>query len=105
MNLTTKQKQTHRHREQTCGCQWEEGMKWEATGLCVSKCKLSHLEWIINKVLLHSISTLLGQTVMENNTNLCVCVVTLLHSRSWHNTANQPYFNKNNFYDLLKIGN
>ena len=21
MNLTTKQKQTHRHREQTCGCQ------------------------------------------------------------------------------------
>ena len=25
-NLSTKQKQTHRHREQTCGCQggWEE---------------------------------------------------------------------------------
>ena len=29
MNLSTQQKQTHRHREQTCGCQggggWEEG--------------------------------------------------------------------------------
>ena len=30
MNLSTKQKQTHRHREQTCGCQgggvWGEGL-------------------------------------------------------------------------------
>ena len=25
MNLSTKQKQSHRHREQTCGCQGEEG--------------------------------------------------------------------------------
>ena len=33
MNLSPKQKQTHRHREQTCGCQggWgdEEGIDWE----------------------------------------------------------------------------
>ena len=30
MNLSTKQKQTHRHREQTCGCQegWG-GIDWE----------------------------------------------------------------------------
>ena len=27
MNLSTKQKQTHRHREQTCGCQGE-GERW-----------------------------------------------------------------------------
>ena len=26
MNLSTKQKQTHKHREQTCGCQ--EGGEW-----------------------------------------------------------------------------
>ena len=25
MNLPTEQKQTHRHREQTCGCQWQWG--------------------------------------------------------------------------------
>ena len=25
MNLSTKQKQTHRHREQTCGCQRGDG--------------------------------------------------------------------------------
>ena len=43
MNLSTKQKQTHRHREQTCGCQergvggvWG-GMEWEVG---VSRCKL-----------------------------------------------------------------
>ena len=33
MNLSVKQKQTHRYREQTCGCQGEDGvergMNWE----------------------------------------------------------------------------
>ena len=32
MNLSTKQKQTHRHREETCGCQGRAGgggMDWE----------------------------------------------------------------------------
>ena len=30
MNLPVKKKQTHRHREQTCGCQWggEVGEGW-----------------------------------------------------------------------------
>ena len=28
MNLSTKQKQTHRHREQTCGCQGGVGGGW-----------------------------------------------------------------------------
>ena len=42
MNLSTKQKQTHRHREQTCGCQGEggrvrRGMDWE---FGVGRCKL-----------------------------------------------------------------
>ena len=35
MNLCMKQKQTHRHKEQTCGCQGEragEGMEWEFWG-------------------------------------------------------------------------
>ena len=55
MNLTTKQKQTDRHREQTCGCRGSgeggRGMDWE---FGVSRCKLLHLEWIKNKVLLYS---------------------------------------------------
>ena len=33
MNISTKQKQTHRHREQTCGCQGGGG--WEREGLGV----------------------------------------------------------------------
>jgi len=44
MNLSTKQKQTHRHREQTCGCQ-EGG---EGSGMDgefgVSRRKLLHVE-------------------------------------------------------------
>ena len=34
MNLSMKQKQTHRHREQTCGCQ--KGVWWRRDGLGVS---------------------------------------------------------------------
>ena len=52
MNLSMKQKQTHRHREQICGYQaLGGGMDWE---FGVSRCKLLHLEWINNRVLLHS---------------------------------------------------
>ena len=29
MNLSTNQKQTHRHRDQTCGGQEGSGMNWE----------------------------------------------------------------------------
>ena len=29
MNLSTNLKQIHRHREQICGCQGEEGKKWD----------------------------------------------------------------------------
>ena len=56
MNLSTEQKQTHRHGEETCGCQqggareWN-GLDWE---FGVSRCKLLHLEWISNEVLLYS---------------------------------------------------
>ena len=40
MNLSKKRKQTHRHREQTCGCQGGEGMDWE---FGISRCKLLYL--------------------------------------------------------------
>ena len=29
MNQSTKQKQTHRHREQTCGCEGGAGREWD----------------------------------------------------------------------------
>ena len=48
MNLPTEQKQTHRHGEQTCGCQGRGEQEW------VGRCKLLHLEWISNEVLPYS---------------------------------------------------
>ena len=55
MNISAKQ--THRHGEQTCGCQGEgdgggSGMDWE---LGISRYKLLHLECMGNEVLLYSI--------------------------------------------------
>ena len=46
MNLSMKQKQTHRHREQNCGFQGKGlrgGMDWE---FGTSRHKLLHKEWI-----------------------------------------------------------
>ena len=33
MNLSTKQRLTDRRREQTCGCQGEEGREWDGLGV------------------------------------------------------------------------
>ena len=47
MNPSTELKQTHRHGEQICGCQGEEGgngMNWD---LGVSRCKLLHLDGVL----------------------------------------------------------
>ena len=50
--ICRKKKQTHGLGEQTCSCQGEgggRGMDWE---FGVSRCKLLHLEWISNVILL-----------------------------------------------------
>ena len=53
--LATKQKQTHRLREQSCGCKGGgrggSGMDRE---FGVGGCKLLHLEWVSSEVLLYS---------------------------------------------------
>ena len=50
LHLLIIKKQSHRHREQTCGSWgWGRGMDRE---LGVSRCKLLYTEWINNKVLL-----------------------------------------------------
>ena len=54
MNLSTKQKQTHRHREHTYGGQgkgWGNGMNWE---FGISRYKLLPIKWIDDKGLLYS---------------------------------------------------
>ena len=58
MNLSMKQKQTHRHREQTCGYQGGGGMGegW-----------IESLAWINNKVLLYSTWTCVQYLVINHN--------------------------------------
>ena len=65
MDLSTKQKQTHRCREQTCGCQGGgRGMDCEFR---ISRCKLLHLEWINNKVLLYSTGNYIQSPGINHN--------------------------------------
>ena len=65
MNLSTKQKQTHRHREQICqGEGGGEGMDWE---FGVNRCKLVYTEWISNKVLLYSTGNYIQYPMINHN--------------------------------------
>ena len=69
MNLSTKQKQTHRHRNQTNGCQGGGGRRREMMywGFGVGRCKLLHLEWINNKVLLYSTGNYIQSPEINHN--------------------------------------
>ena len=67
MNLSIEKKQTRGHGEQTCGCQRGgegSGMDWE---FGVSRCKLLHLEWISNEILLYSTGNSIQSLVMEHD--------------------------------------
>ena len=57
MNISMKQKQTHRHREQTCGlvvAGQGDGCRRKEWEFGISRCKLLYIYvgWINNKVLL-----------------------------------------------------
>ena len=68
MNLSTKQKQTHRHRDQTCGCQGREGwgrrMDWE---FGAGRCKLLYIDSVNEKVLLYSIENYIQSPGISHN--------------------------------------
>ena len=81
-----KQKQTHRHSEQTCGCQGggdKGGKEWE---FGASRSKLLYTGWINNKVLLCSTGNYIQYPVTNHKGKeyekeymcvfvcLCVCV-------------------------------
>ena len=67
MNLSTKEKQTHRHREQNCGCQEGRGvgeaMDWE---FGIIRCKLLYTEQI-NKSLLYSTGNYIQYPVITHH--------------------------------------
>ena len=64
MNLSTKHKQTHSKREQTCDCQGRERREWDEREVWGWQVQTLHLEWISNEVLVYIaqeiISNLLG---------------------------------------------
>ena len=63
MNLPTKQRQPHRHRDQTCGCQGRGGGSGMDGSLGLVDANYFHLEWVTHEVLLTAqgtISNLLG---------------------------------------------
>ena len=65
MNLSAEQKQTHGHREQMCGCQEGGEVSRIDCEFGVSRCKLLHLEWISNELLLYSIVNCIQSLVIE----------------------------------------
>ena len=83
-----------RLREQLHGCQWsggQEGVDWE---FWISRCKLSYIEWISNKVLLYSTGNYIQNPVINYNRKEykkeCICI-----SEKWSVTLNTyyiPYF-------------
>ena len=78
MNISMEQKQTYRHREQTCGCQGgvhRGGKDWE---FGINRCKLVHIGWINNEVLLYSTGNYIQYPVINHNgkeyEKECVCI-------------------------------
>ena len=94
MYLSTKQKQTHRLREQTCGCQVGDGggMDWEYG---ISRCKLLYTEWLNNKVLLYSTGNYIQYLMINHNGEeyekeyiyVCVCITESLCCTAEINTT------------------
>ena len=67
MNLSAKQKQSHGHGEQTCGCQRGGGGSRLHTEFGIIRCNLLHLEWIRIEVLLYSTGDSKQSLVIEHD--------------------------------------
>ena len=75
MNLSTKQKQTHKHREQTSGCQGAQ--MGQEVGL--SRCKLLHTELMSNTLLLHGTSC--DRPGWKTWKRICMCNQVILQQK------------------------
>ena len=74
INSSIKQKQTHRHRQECCGC-LEGGMDWE---FGVGRYKLLYTEWINHKALLNSTGNYIQYPIINHNgkyeKNIRICL-------------------------------
>ena len=99
MNISMKQKQTHSHREWTCGCQRVGGggrrMDWE---FGISRRQLLYIGWINNKALLYSTGNYTQYPVINHNgkeyEKEYVCITESHYCIAEINTVNQLRFNK-----------
>ena len=65
MYLPIEQKQIYGFGEHSCGCQGGgSGMDWK---FGVNRCKLLHLEWISNEILLYSTGNYIQSLVIEHD--------------------------------------
>lgn len=66
MNMSTKQKATHRHREQTCSCQrgWVLWVGQGRSRTWISTCKLLSMGWVNNTFLLEGIDNYVQYSVI-----------------------------------------
>ena len=67
MNLSTKQKQIHRHREQTCGCQGVGAGRRMDYEVGVSRWKLLDREGINNKIIQYSTENCIQYPVINHS--------------------------------------
>ena len=63
INISTKHKQTHRHKEQTCGCHGG-GIDWEFR---INIYTLLYIKYIVNKVLLYSTGNNIQYPMINHN--------------------------------------
>ena len=79
VNLPEKQKQTHRPREQTCGCRGGRGgLDWESG---INRCKLLHIEGMNNQVLLQSTRNHIQYPEKNHNGNESRCRVADIYTK------------------------
>lgn len=105
INLSTKEKWSHKHREQTCGCQgkgFEGGEEWEAG---VSRGNLQDIEGMNNKVPLYNTGNYIPCLMTNRNEKeykMCILYIYTYITESFYctevNISNQLYFNKNNYH-------
>ena len=80
MILSTKQKQTYRHGEQTCGCQGGGGKKWDEWGVWGWQMRAITIRMISNEVLLYRIGNYIKSLGIDHNgrqyqkKNMYMCV-------------------------------
>ena len=92
MNLSTKQKKTHRHQRRLVVAKGERhggGKNWQ---LGISGCKLLYKGWINNKVLLYSTGNYIQYPVINHNgkeDDKEYIWITLPYIRNQHNIVNQ----------------